>query len=82
MYITVINTTYVQQHSDEITITSWLHVSAVKQPSSRQSRTYTKYNYIVLIYKVLYLYVLLWPDDDCFIAKTCSSDITDVSSLC
>jgi len=35
----------------------------------------------VLIQKVLYLYVLLWPDDGCFRAKTCSPDVTDVSSL-
>ena len=41
MYIAIQNTTYVFQHSDEISITSGLHVSAVKQPSSGQCRTYT-----------------------------------------
>jgi len=44
MYFTVQSTTYVYQHIDEISITSWLHVSAVKQPSSGQCRTYTRYN--------------------------------------
>jgi len=39
VYITVYNTTYVHQHSDEVSITSGLHVSAVKQSSSGQCRT-------------------------------------------
>jgi len=37
-------TTYVHQDSDEISITSGQHVSAVKQSSSGQCRTYTRYN--------------------------------------
>jgi len=44
MYFTVYNTTYVYQRFDEISITSGLHVSAVKQPSSGQCRTHTRYN--------------------------------------
>ena len=36
-----LNTIYVHQHSDGISITSGLHVSAVKHPSSGQCKTYT-----------------------------------------
>ena len=35
---------YVHQNSDETSVTSGLDVSAVKQPSSGQCRTYTRYN--------------------------------------
>ena len=47
MYITVQNTTHVYQRIEEIWITSGLRVSAVKQPSSGQCRTYTRYTYTV-----------------------------------
>ena len=41
------NIRYVYQCIDEIAITSRLHVSAVKQPSSGQCKTYTRYNITV-----------------------------------
>jgi len=44
MYFTVQNTTYVYQRIDDISITSELHVSTIKQPSSGQCRTHTRYN--------------------------------------
>ena len=44
MYFTVQNTTYVYQRINEMSMISGLHVSAVKQPSSGQYRTYTRYN--------------------------------------
>ena len=40
MYIYI----YIYQRIDEISITSGLHVSALKQPSSIQCRTYLRYN--------------------------------------
>ena len=48
IYIIVQNTTYIHQHSDELSITLGLQVSALKQPSSGQCRTYTRYNINVL----------------------------------
>jgi len=52
------HTTYIHQH-DEISIISGLHVSAVKQPSSGQRRTYTRYNISVQSYIVPGIYFAL-----------------------
>ena len=49
-------------------------VSAVKQPSSRQSRTKSRYKYTHSLYVE---YVLLWLDDGCFTAETCRLVIID-----
>ena len=67
------------QHCVKIYIMSWRHVSAVKQPSPGQSRTYIWYFHIFFL---PYIYVLLWPDDGCFTAETCRLDVIDILSQC
>jgi len=60
-------------------ITSGLDVSTVKQPSSGQlyniSVHSTVHTYIYLVY------VLHWPDDDCFTVETCGPDVIDIVTV-
>jgi len=65
LYCTVWNTTYVYQRINEISITSGLHVSAVKQPLSGQCRTYTRYYIYIYIYKDKAVPLQAWtgPED-------------------
>ena len=74
------------QHCDKISITSRRHVSAVKLPSSGESRTYLRYKESVHSIECslsLYLiYVLLSPDDGSFTAETRRLDVIDILSQC
>jgi len=62
------------QPINEVSVTSGLDVSTLKQSSSGQCRTYTRYD--ISVHSLLH-----WPDDGCFTVETSSPDVTDISLM-